>query len=83
MNCHYCEEAIHETQESSEMYNNKNKEVISLHYPNCKVEFTTFYKTKKEFEQFKVNGYKQIEQMEKGEIPKKTGRELLNDLQEN
>lgn len=46
--CHYCEKEIKEDQEQSSMKSNKTGQVIYLHYPDCKVRFTTFYKTRKE-----------------------------------
>ncbi len=55
--CHYCEEEIKENQELSRMKNNKTGQVIYLHYPDCKVRFTTFHKTKKEFEKWRENRY--------------------------
>lgn len=49
MKCHYCEENIDEkVQQHSAMRNKKTEQIAYLHYPDCKVRFGTFHKTKKE-----------------------------------
>lgn len=51
--CHYCEQEIELTQESSSLQNNKTGQIINLHYPRCHVRFTTFYKTEKELAEWR------------------------------
>jgi transcriptional regulator NrdR family protein len=58
MNCYYCEKEIKENEERTALENKKKNIKVHLHYPHCHVRFTTFYKTEREFNEWKKNKYK-------------------------
>lgn len=57
MICHYCEKEIQEDKPCSALKNKKTGQIIYLHYPKCHVRFTTFYKTEKEFNDWRDKNY--------------------------
>lgn len=57
MICHYCEKEILENESQTTLRNNKTEQIIFVHYPVCHVRFTTFYKTEKELNEWKKNGF--------------------------